>query len=368
MRSIGILAASAICYASHAQVVRYVDDDALPGGDGTSWATAYHNLSDALASRSVEVIHVAAGTYRGSFAMRSGLSIIGGFNGESILSGDINGDDPLLSDNAWHVVRCVDTDSSAILAYFTITGGHADDGSGAGPDAEGGGLYMARSSALIDHVVFDGNRSTSHDTGGAGIFMLDSSPTIVDCQFTDNLPANSRQGAGIYSLNSTPFIHRCLFENNRGFWGNGVYGDGGSISALYCTFMPGAIGVEIGDGLYLSGGTHHLDTCNFIGGTDDVDGGGGIYSHNAFTTVEECTFSGYTAELFAGAAIWSDGAKGGIKVRDSIFADNSCIAWAEGTGSCIHASGGNQAWVTGGLFENNTAPEVAASEGSSIFD
>ena len=36
--------------AAHAQTVIHVDDDASPGGDGLTWATAYIYLQDALAA------------------------------------------------------------------------------------------------------------------------------------------------------------------------------------------------------------------------------------------------------------------------------------------------------------------------------
>src|SRR5690606_7900683 len=42
-----LLAVSAVPAA--AQAVLYVDADAPPGGDGASWATAFHDLQDALA-------------------------------------------------------------------------------------------------------------------------------------------------------------------------------------------------------------------------------------------------------------------------------------------------------------------------------
>lgn len=47
---------------------RYVDDDAAPGGDGLSWATAYDTIEDALdelpvATPPVTEIRVAQGVY-----------------------------------------------------------------------------------------------------------------------------------------------------------------------------------------------------------------------------------------------------------------------------------------------------------------
>ena len=46
---------------AHAQSVLYVDDDASVGGDGTSWATAFNDLQDALAASPCGEIWVPAG-------------------------------------------------------------------------------------------------------------------------------------------------------------------------------------------------------------------------------------------------------------------------------------------------------------------
>ena len=45
----------------------YVDDDALTGGDGASWDTAYRFLQDGLAAApggGISEIHIAQGTYK----------------------------------------------------------------------------------------------------------------------------------------------------------------------------------------------------------------------------------------------------------------------------------------------------------------
>ena len=53
---------------AHAQTVLYVDDDAPPGGDGTSWFSPFKYLQDGLAAASsdpsVSEIRVACGVYK----------------------------------------------------------------------------------------------------------------------------------------------------------------------------------------------------------------------------------------------------------------------------------------------------------------
>ena len=94
----------------------FVDASAPGGGDGTTWEMAYDELQDALA-RAVpgDAVWVAAATYTpagpdgdrdATFALPDGVAIYGGFAGgeqslderdwianETILSGDLNGDD-----------------------------------------------------------------------------------------------------------------------------------------------------------------------------------------------------------------------------------------------------------------------------------
>ena len=114
----------------------YVDADAPPGGDGTSWATAFRDLRVALGSvpdcpGSVTEVWVAEGTYRPdgpggdrerTFYVYSDTHVYGGFAGGEtllterdplahpvILSGDLNGDDTPgfgnRSDNSAHVLQ-----------------------------------------------------------------------------------------------------------------------------------------------------------------------------------------------------------------------------------------------------------------------
>ena len=83
-----------ICHGLFAKVV-YVDDNASSGGDGTSWATAYKYLQDALADvNATDEIWVAEGTYKpdqgagktagdrlATFNLVNGIDMYGGFIG-----------------------------------------------------------------------------------------------------------------------------------------------------------------------------------------------------------------------------------------------------------------------------------------------
>jgi hypothetical protein len=138
----------------------YVDDDASPGGDGLTWATAFNELQSALdVAASGNRIWVAAGTYRPSklidpgdprtatFELVDEVEMYGGFVGnedpamfdlgnrdfdtnKTILSGDLNGDDGSdfadNDENSYHVVLSVEWGAETFLDGFVITAGNAN--------------------------------------------------------------------------------------------------------------------------------------------------------------------------------------------------------------------------------------------------
>ena len=132
----------------------YVDDDASADGDGVSWVTALTDLQQALSgAASGDEIRVAEGVYKpngpndnreASFQLIDGLALKGGYAGsgqvnpddrninlyETILSGDLNGDDEpgFINnyENSYHVVTSDRVGPTAVLDGFTITGGMAN--------------------------------------------------------------------------------------------------------------------------------------------------------------------------------------------------------------------------------------------------
>ena len=158
----------------------YVDDDANGANDGSSWTDAYKYLQDALiASVNGDEIHVAQGIYTPieytppppspppppppfsknfsnsrsheatpldrtfRFCLKNGVSLKGGYAGagypdpdardveiyETVLSGDLNGDDDTvgMSDNSFCVIKTSDNaDTTTVLDGLTITAGFVE--------------------------------------------------------------------------------------------------------------------------------------------------------------------------------------------------------------------------------------------------
>jgi predicted outer membrane repeat protein len=211
-------------------LIRYVKQGATGTGDGSSWANAHTDLQAALAAAIPdEEIWVAAGTYKPtsttdraiSFQMKNGVSVFGGFSGTetarlqrdyennlTILSGDIGvaGNN---SDNSYHVVVASDTNTSAFLDGFTITGGNADDGF----VNSGGGMYVDQGSPSVKNVIFTNNYATfgggMHATGDS---LNPISPILTDVSFQGN---SAIEGGGMRNFEySSPILTNVIFEGN----------------------------------------------------------------------------------------------------------------------------------------------------------
>ena len=261
--------------------VRYVNVNVTGGiNDGTSWANAYSSLQDAIAAAQPgDTIWVAQGTYYPtsgtdrtvSFNLPDGLVIYGGFNGtettlnqrdfvanETILSGNIGvpGDS---TDNSYHVVYTLGTDSTTVLNGFTITNGYAVHPSFQSPFNRGGGMYI-----------------DTDDT------HLSANPTITNCTFISNTAKN---GGGLYCNGendgrASPVLHNCYFIKNMAILnggafykeGKGVPGNPYLISD--CLFERNKAG-HSGGAVYLYEihGEYAFANCSFLENTSQLNGG-----------------------------------------------------------------------------------------------
>lgn len=192
---------------------------------GAMWDMAFQTLHEALQEPSCTDIRVAAGTYKptagtdrtASFALEAGVAIYGGFRPggsdmedrnpdryETILSGDLNGDDESSgggnSENSFHVLDASGATAASVLDGFTITGGNAD------------GSFT----------------SSSRDDRGGGILVVGGSPTIRRCTIRGNTAASYGGGLAVALSSDPPVIEDSLFESNTA----GV--EGGSIHVAGC--------------------------------------------------------------------------------------------------------------------------------------
>ena len=237
-----------LCPFAYGKVI-YVDDDAAGTNDGLSWENACNYLQDALMIASAgDEIRVAQGIYKPhqfvpstrpslgrmeTFHLKNGVVVRGGYAGlgepdpdardidlyETILSGDLNGDDGQSftnnGENSYHVVTGSGTDVTTMLDGFTITGGNAD---GSSPDHNrGGGTFNETGSPTITNCTFTAN---SARWGGGGMLNRNSNPNLTNCTFTGN---KADYGAGMDNeYYSHPILTNCTFSRNIAEIGNAL--------------------------------------------------------------------------------------------------------------------------------------------------
>jgi predicted outer membrane repeat protein len=264
----------------------YVDaNPAIATHDGLSWDTAYADLQPVLtAAVSGTTIKVADGTYKPttgtdrtvSFVLKNGVGLYGGYAGfgatdpdardvaayPTILSGDIGlvGDN---SDNSYHVVVGSNTDATALIDGFTITGGNVNGSNS--PTCYGGGMYNASGSPTISNCSFSGNTAgrTSGSSYGGAIYNSSSSPTLTNCTFIGNTAAE-RAGA-IYNFSSSPTLTNCTFiGNTAGSFGGAIYNDSSSPTLTNCILWGNA--APHGSQIAQSGGTTTATYCDIQAG------------------------------------------------------------------------------------------------------
>ncbi len=271
----------------------YVDDDAAEGGDGTSWATAYVDLNQALGHAvSGSQVWVARGRYlptdgtdrSAAFVMKKGVSLYGGFNGTessleerdwdanvTVLSGDI-GEIDSRSDNVFHVVFGA---SDSALDGFVVENGQAD-----------GDFYHSRGGGLLCE-------------GGA-------SPRIVNCIFQDN----QALAGGAIACNefSAPTLTNCLITKNKARSGAGIL------------FRTGPDSEDLGA---------KITGSYFLNNTAEDRGGAVYIDYGAWPTFTGCTLSSNTSSGNGGGVYVDNNSSqlAGIKARF-----NSCIVTENATG------------------------------------
>jgi hypothetical protein len=220
----------------HAKII-YVDADADGANNGSSWIDAFNYLQDALtAAQTGDEIRVAQGIYRPvhpygsrevSFVIDKEIVIKGGYAGPghsnpderdiqtyvTVLSGDINAnddivsdpkdlaDEPTRSDNSYHVITAHDRDASrwAVLDGFVITGGNANGQ--ASVYARGGGID-ANQSLIIRNCIIERNNGDSF--GGACSGVKEMENCIVRYNY-------ALHGGGLWDVGRA---RSCVIEGN----------------------------------------------------------------------------------------------------------------------------------------------------------
>ncbi|GAB3494615.1 hypothetical protein GCM10027341_10980 [Spirosoma knui] len=241
---------------SVATTIRYVKAGGI--SDGSSWGNASGDLQAMInASAPGDQVWIAAGTYKptsianlrdASFSLKEGVNVLGGFTGTSgtegdastrtatpsstTLSGDL-GQPGEASDNAYHVVNNTNNGltNATTLDGVVITGGNAS-GDYTNPSGQGGGMYNLGSSPTILNCLFTQNTGTT----GGGLYEQQASSRIINCSFIAN--DGKGPGGGASVLSGRTSFSNCFFSRNNGVEGGAVDIRGlSNVTLTNCTFV-----------------------------------------------------------------------------------------------------------------------------------
>ncbi|MCH7925185.1 MAG: hypothetical protein IIC51_06590 [Planctomycetes bacterium] len=377
----------------------HVDDDAPPGGDGTTWDTAYRFLQDALADASgggVTETRVGQGTYKpdrdeanpkgtgireARFQLVSGVALLGGFAGigapdpderdivlyETVLSGDLAGNDgpnfQNYDENSYSVVRGSALSEETRLDGFVIRGGNATGnefefqrGGGLRLDNDdiglfvladcvfaenrgvgAGGAYLRDVTASVSGCTFVGNEAVVDNVGGLEALNIELS--ITDCVFANNFSASRCGGMWLSGIPTETLIENCLFDSNEALETGG---------GLYCLSPSATRPVTVRN-------------CEFRNNVITPLGpgtGGGLHAVGEVINLIDCLFVGNSSAIHGGGAYMSTNDIS--TVVNCTFLGNT--AGYDGGG--LQLLGGSPKTIVNSLFLGN----VAFRDGGGIFN
>jgi predicted outer membrane repeat protein len=410
----------------------YVDDSAAGAADGTSWGNAFPYLQDALAiaDRSDE-IRVARGIYKPNggvtvepyppgrghdgteikappryppFRLKTGLTLRGGFAGgaaddpnardvkqfETILSGDLNGDDaagwwpgdPVYESTRTDNNRVVVESEAAVLDGLVVqsateSGLHNMDGGLRLMNCtfrwnSAAGLFCYGGQSELENCLFQEN---SRGSSGGGIMIsghtyrtahgevtFPARLTVRECRFIGN---SAWTGGAICAGDCRLSLTGCSFEGNTAVTAGAVALFRGSLALTDCRF-EGNLASQSGGAV----GLHNQETvtmtrCLFRG--NRAVGGGAISNWEGPLTLDSDIFSGNQAEF--GGAIeavvgWSTFPLGAndILIRGCVFTGNRGVE----SGGTIYAGPRANFTITGCTFADNWA-RTAGWAGSTAY-
>ncbi len=309
--------------------IRYVKADAAGANNGSSWAHAYTQLTNALALASAgDEIWVAAGIYKpgtnasGTFALRANVPVYGGFKGAetvraerdwvanvAVLSGEIG--TAGISDNINKIVTGVaggTLDGVRLeLCYGTGTGHGAVVANNAGP-------------MTVRNCSFVGNYASGGD-GGSCIYYYNSGTNalaVESCAFYGNCVTGAVNGAVVLSGSANRYaaVRNCLFS------GNTYSGKSSNRSTTLASIRGSATTGPV------------VASCTFANNTGGTGGviGSGIGNVLACLDLRNCIIRGGGVQLRVPAA-------GSVTYQNCAVPGVTLAAWASITGTLVDEGG-----------------------------
>jgi hypothetical protein len=141
-----------------------------------------------------------------------------------------------------------------LIRGFTVTGGYVE---GHLPANYGGGILVVESSPTIIDCQLVRNRS-NHFGGGMVCYMR-ASPLLKDLRFLDNEAVNNAGGLGVKSF-SAPEATNLLFVRNKAKRGGGIWCLNSSLDLREATLVRND-GIESSGGIWSSQGKMSIRNC-----------------------------------------------------------------------------------------------------------
>lgn len=368
----------------------YVDSTATGGAIGLSWQDAFTDLQAALAVAAPgDTILVAQGTYKpgsdpeATFLIEKDLTLLGGYPSgggspdpglyETILSGDLNGDDvddqagTEKADNVMTVVIIgLNVTGEVVIDGFTIRNGYAD---GFGSDIQnfyGGGIF-AEGNLIVRKCFFTQNYAKQR---GGAIYSLSENITLEHCTLLKN---KANTGGAIYIKEGQYLLNSCTLDQNTAilasFWeadGGGAFIENSTGTVNHCHFQ-GNEAQEWGGGLMIwspnstSGVSTDLLQCTFEDNTSEKRGGGAYFlirGLNSSNSVSGCSFRenealnrGGGLDIFAA----SSSSNISFSIEECHFSENRALAFNGGGLGVVFQAQNSQLLMLRDTFSNNMA-------------
>lgn len=255
----------------------WVDDNATPGGDGSS-GSPMQSIQDAVdAADHLDTIRVRAGTYLENVLVHKNVRF------EAVEPGVIvDGQDLAMCFR----FQATDYGANSVQAVigFTLRNGNAETW-GIG----GGGVSLTLSTCLIEDCIVE----ACHGHFGGGIYAAGGNVTIRNCVVRDCWTRDffsHSHGGGMYLQGDNYLIEDCLFENNECANANA---NGGAIYVQLCNGIQfhrceirGNHAGLNGGGIYARDATLLLQNCN-LSNNDGLEGGA-AYSNTGTISLFDC--------------------------------------------------------------------------------
>lgn len=281
-----------------ALTTRYVSPEGEDTGDCLSSTLPCATLQYAIDQvTSIEVIHVAGGTYTDTHQrygvtqtafITKAIAIIGGY------SLDFAEWDPAAYPTTFDAggegrVFVISRTGRVSLIGLNITGGDSTRQPPINNSLSGGGVLLVRATVTISGCHIYSNTAylsgtTGTNDGGGGLAAYTSTVTLANNVFENN-DASSGAGGGAGFVSSSVEAQHNIFRNNSATLGGGVSFTGGSGTLTGNDFTGNE--ARYGGGLFGKDGAElEIDHNTFISNTAVSDGGGLSFVDNTVSPIQ----------------------------------------------------------------------------------